>query len=260
MKSYQQAIQNIKNLFNTKFQAPVEAAYAEKDLKELLESPLLKQYIFSNNVALIIDHATFMYRYVSNNIEDVLGVSKQELMDSGVSKALAIMHPDDLVTLSPVFVKATEVILSVPLEQRSYVHFCYTMRYNTPKGLLRYYQQTIPITLNDAGLPYLALALISDITEYSREEGVNYKLSLNLPAQPIKTLVSGNASTSFSPFSDREKEIVFLLSDGMDTNQIAEKLFISEGTVRKHRQNILEKTGAKNSVHLVRMAVANGWV
>ncbi|MFM8741228.1 MAG: hypothetical protein ACKOC0_13640 [Cytophagales bacterium] len=30
--------------------------------------------------------------------------------------------------------------------------------------------------------------------------------------------------------------------------------------MRKHRENILQKTGAQNSVHLVRMAVANGWV
>lgn len=260
MTAYQEAIQRVKDLFNTKFLAPVNSAYAEKDLKALLESPLFKQYIFSNNVALIIDHATFMYRYVSTNVEDVLAISKNELMTNGVSKALAIMHPDDLVALSPVFIKATEAILSLPLEERPYLHFCYTMRYNTPKGLLRFYQQTIPITFNDAGLPYLALALVSDITEYSREEGVNYKLSLNLPGQPVKTIAVGNASASTSPFSEREKEIVLHLSDGMDTNQIAEKLFISEGTVRKHRQNILEKTGAKNSVHLVRMAVANGWV
>ena len=48
--------------------------------------------------------------------------------------------------------------------------------------------------------------------------------------------------------------------DGLDANAIAAKLFISEGTVRTYRKNILEKTGAKNSVHLIRMAVANGWV
>lgn len=108
------------------------------------------------------------------------------------------------------------------------------------------------------GLPWLVLALVSDITEYSHDDGVNFKLTLNLPDQPIKIIASGNASSS--PFSDREKEIVLHLADGLDTNQIAEKLFISEDTVRTHRKNILQKTGAKNSVHVVRMAVANGWV
>lgn len=260
MKSYFESVQLIKDLFSNNFQAPVDASQAENDLKELMESPLFRQYIFSNNAALIIDHYTFRYRYVSENVEDVLGVSKHELMNSGISKALEIMHPDDLIALSPVFIKATEVILSLPIGVRPYLHFCYTMRYNTPKGFLRFYQQTIPITFNDAGLPYLALALVSDITEYSREESVNYKLSLNLPGYPVKTIASGNASESASPFSQREREIVSHLADGLDTNQIADKLFISEGTVRKHRQNILEKTGAKNSVHLVRMAVANGWL
>lgn len=260
MKSYQLPIQQIKDFFTDQFKAPIDAVAKNSHLDELLESPLFKQYIFSNNVALIIDHATFMYRYVSDNVEDVLGISKRELMGTGVSKALAIMHPDDVAALAPIFVKATEAILSIPLEERPHLHFCYTMRYSTPKGFLRFYQQTIPITVNDAGLPYLALALVSDITEYSREEGMSYKLSLNIPGQSVKTILSGSASASTSPFSEREKEIVLHLSNGLDTNQIAEKLFISEGTVRKHRQNILEKTGAKNSVHLVRMAVANGWV
>ena len=59
---------------------------------------------------------------------------------------------------------------------------------------------------------------------------------------------------------DREKEIVQHLADGFDAKEVGSRLFISKGTVRTHRKNILEKTGAKNSVHLIRMAVANGWV
>ena len=147
MTSYQEAIHQVKDLFRKKFEAPIDATHTERDLKDLMESPLFKQYIFSNNVALIIDHSAFMYRYVSNNIEDVLGISKSELMSNGLSKAMSIMHPDDVVALAPIFIKATEAILSIPLTERPYLHFCYTMRYNTPKGLLRFYQQTIPITL-----------------------------------------------------------------------------------------------------------------
>lgn len=255
-----QAFTQIRSLFKTRFLAPVNPAQAEDDLSQMLENPLLKQYLFSNNVALIIDHSTFRYRYISDNVEDVMSISKKELMEKGAQKAMELMHPEDVMALSPIFHKAAEVMLTVPRKKRLYVHLCYTMRYNTPLGIKRIYQQTIPITLNDAGLPYLVLALASDITPYAREGGVNYKLSLNLPGEPVKTILSGSAIPTPSPFTEREREIIRLMAEGLDAHEIAANLFISEGTVRTHRKNVLEKARAKNSVHLVRMAIANGWV
>ncbi len=49
-------------------------------------------------------------------------------------------------------------------------------------------------------------------------------------------------------FSDREFEIIQLLAKGLNTKQIAQKLFISPFTVNTHRSNILQKT-EKTSVH-----------
>jgi len=44
-------------------------------------------------------------------------------------------------------------------------------------------------------------------------------------------------------FSDREFEIIRLIESGLNSEEIAEKLFISTHTVNTHRRNILEKTG-----------------
>jgi DNA-binding CsgD family transcriptional regulator len=49
------------------------------------------------------------------------------------------------------------------------------------------------------------------------------------------------------PFSQREFEIIKLIATGMNSEQIAEKLFISINTVSTHRKNIIEKSG-KNSI------------
>jgi DNA-binding CsgD family transcriptional regulator len=43
-------------------------------------------------------------------------------------------------------------------------------------------------------------------------------------------------------FSDREFEILQLLALGMDSDKIAEKLFLSTHTVNTHRRNLLKKT------------------
>lgn len=55
----------------------------------------------------------------------------------------------------------------------------------------------------------------------------------------------------------REKEILELICKGYSNNEIAEKLFISQRTVERHRANLLEKTNSKNSISLVVFALKN---
>ena len=56
----------------------------------------------------------------------------------------------------------------------------------------------------------------------------------------------------------REIEIIRVLADGMVTREIAEKLFISEKTVERHKTNILKKLGLRNTAQLIKVAVEQG--
>ena len=60
--------------------------------------------------------------------------------------------------------------------------------------------------------------------------------------------------------SERELEILVCICQGLSTQEIADKLFISKRTVDKHRANILEKSGCKNSASLVVYAIKNGFI
>lgn len=55
--------------------------------------------------------------------------------------------------------------------------------------------------------------------------------------------------------SEREIEILVEVCRGLSNQEIADKLFISKRTVDKHRANILEKTGCKNTANLVVYAI-----
>ena len=57
--------------------------------------------------------------------------------------------------------------------------------------------------------------------------------------------------------SNREIEILLEVCRGLSNQEIADKLFISKRTVDKHRANILEKTGCKNTANLVVYAIKN---
>ena len=58
----------------------------------------------------------------------------------------------------------------------------------------------------------------------------------------------------------KEIEVVKLISTGMTSKEIADKLFLSHRTVETHRHNILKKLGFSNAAQLVSWAVEQRYV
>lgn len=63
---------------------------------------------------------------------------------------------------------------------------------------------------------------------------------------------------SFEGLTPREKEIVELVAAGLSNSQIAEKLYLSNGTVRNHISAILEKTCLEHRTQIAVMYYAGG--
>lgn len=57
--------------------------------------------------------------------------------------------------------------------------------------------------------------------------------------------------------TNREVEIIRLLSDGLSNQKIADMLGISHRTVDTHRTNIMQKVKVKNVAELVKYAIVN---
>lgn len=60
---------------------------------------------------------------------------------------------------------------------------------------------------------------------------------------------------SYVELTPREKDILRLVCEELNSQEIADRLFISKHTAETHRRNLLSKTGCKNSVGLVRYAI-----
>jgi DNA-binding NarL/FixJ family response regulator len=61
-------------------------------------------------------------------------------------------------------------------------------------------------------------------------------------------------SISENVLSNKETEVLGLISKGLTTNEIATKLFVSSRTIETHRANILKKLEVKNSAELIKRA------
>ena len=76
---------------------------------------------------------------------------------------------------------------------------------------------------------------------------------LNVIMEQPKTL--DKKAVIFASLTQREKEIVHLVAEGLTTKQIAEKLFLSPHTVSTHRKNALKKLQINSVPELVNFVV-----
>ncbi|MCB0333260.1 MAG: response regulator transcription factor, partial [Bdellovibrionales bacterium] len=84
--------------------------------------------------------------------------------------------------------------------------------------------------------------LSSEIQELAGSSNSHGKLDLHDP---------------LSQLSKREREVFYLLADGMPNRVIAKKLYISPRTVETHRARVIKKLGFSSTADLIRYALRN---
>ena len=64
----------------------------------------------------------------------------------------------------------------------------------------------------------------------------------------------------FDILTEREREVLVLIAQGLSNQEIADKLVISIKTVNRHRENIMAKLNLHSRVELVRYAIEKGLI
>ncbi|MBG0831016.1 response regulator transcription factor [Planomonospora sp. ID67723] len=63
-----------------------------------------------------------------------------------------------------------------------------------------------------------------------------------------------------NPLTSRELEVLKVAAEGAPVDEIADRLFLSGGTVRNYLSRILAKVGARTRVEAIRIAREDGWL
>ena len=69
-----------------------------------------------------------------------------------------------------------------------------------------------------------------------------------------------NIFTNHNPLSNQEKIILLKIKEGLSNKEIANELFLSEGTIRNYISNILTKLNCKNRTEAVKKSTEEGWL
>ncbi|MDQ0416001.1 two-component system response regulator DesR [Croceifilum oryzae] len=63
-----------------------------------------------------------------------------------------------------------------------------------------------------------------------------------------------------NPLTSREQEILILAEQGLTTNEIAGRLFLSSGTVRNYLSEVNSKMNTSNRLEAIKIARCKGWI
>ena len=73
-------------------------------------------------------------------------------------------------------------------------------------------------------------------------------------------LATAALSEGANPLTEREREVLSASANGATIEDVARKLYLSEGTVRNYLSTAIKKLGARNRVEAARLAERKGWL
>lgn len=215
------------------------------------DSPLMKQLdelMEKNNQFFIaIDYLSLKIIFASRLSEKMLGIKPEELdpfhfIDS--------THPEDVQRHYQGRAKLINVAKELYISEKGGALLSSNLKMRNPAG--EYSQILFQCYLFFASFPYKTVYLLQIHTNIDwwkpAKNGFHYYVGndLKLFRYPDKDLL-----TLGIPLSQREFEIIKLIATGMNSEQVAEKLFISINTINTHRKNIIDKTGKGSISELI---------
>jgi DNA-binding CsgD family transcriptional regulator len=201
----------------------------------------------NNQFFAVFDMLHLKTLFVSQASIKMIGVQPDDLTSYHLKEAT---YPDDLERHELGILKAFKTAHDFFVAKKGEMLISSNFRIRIPGG--NYLNQLVQCYIFFSPDPVETVYMIDIHTDISWckkiKHGFHYYLGNNLSyfRYPDEELLkAGNI------FSDRELEIIRLVHKGLDSEQIAEKLFLSKHTINTHRKNILEKTGKDHLSDLI---------
>jgi PAS domain S-box-containing protein len=193
------------------------------------------------------DHTTW-----SDGLLRLHRLGRDELDPTSAGAANRI-YPEDRERVRSALDRAIEQRTSFTLEYRA-------MRAD---GRLRTLRSHGDVVVDDTGQPTRVIGVVQDITEAELARDTLKSASTDLQRRAAElTLLARPGSEEptplRAPLTARQFEILKLIAQGQTTAQIAERLFLSEATIKWHVKQILTKTGASNRAQAISRVLATG--
>jgi len=189
--------------------------------------------------------------YISENYASIFGYDLQEVEKEGWSFFDKDYQPEDLYHLIEAGIYFIKMGFALPVETIKDYKLIYDYRRKNKQGqFIRVIEQQTVLELDKNKNIWLALSIL----DISPEKDISIPFRCRLVNSKTGELFHFPPEEESPKLSAREREILGLISKGLISKQIADKLFISVNTVNTHRQRIIEKLNVSNTAEAIQYA------
>lgn len=211
----------------------------------------LKLSELTHSIVLVFDCYTKKFVFVSNNIPQSYGIDSESLFINGHEAVLEIIHPGDIYYGLLVRKKIYSLLSSLSAEEKMKHKMVHEMRVKNVRGeYIRIIEQEQAIELDKSGNIWLMLSVIDVDASHESEITKSHLYNFETGEQIFIDL----SDTLEEPLTNRELRVLQLMKQGLLSKEIATSLNVSINTINTHRQNILLKLKANNSIEAVNIA------
>jgi DNA-binding CsgD family transcriptional regulator len=213
----------------------------------------------SNLVVCVFDMKSLSVLWNTDNIEDFFGYTNEEFKKTGMLLVFKGLHPNHRLFLFQSLFFGRKVLNEATEKQRKeYIGTQVVgLRATNPKTGIEsaFFLRQHCIKFDENGNPLMHLCIIENCSHLLKGDRYWGRFQHGKTDKMIHHYYSNEfTTTSGDVISARELEILKLLNLGLNSNQIAEMLFLSSHTIDKHRKNMVKKTGSVNTTALLQIA------
>lgn len=228
-----------------------------KDLEKMSNSLGMKDGIIIG----CFDYRDMSLPFFTENIEELSGYSADFLRENGLAGVISALHPGDAkehVAFNNIFL---EVFQKASMREKKTFELSYTLRWihKTSKKEIWFFTKAKPYLIDEKGNFIYDLHIGLQMTNNEHLRGYDWSYSYSKDDGTKINHHKEKPLLKDLSLSKKEKEVALLLLEGLDSQEIAQKMFISINTVFTHRKKILKKLGAKNSNDLMKILISNNF-
>lgn len=221
---------------------------------ELNKGILMRISEVENSSLAVFDMNKKHYLILCSKFDEMIGCTLFNDHYVSPDQMFNLMHPDDIVFVTDAVIRSLDFIDELPPGQKTDYKLILDFRLRNTRGsYVRFIQQMVVLEEDRNGQIWLLLKLIDLASEKAGKEPSQRKL-LNMKTGKFYLFYDDPWSNSKNMLSQREAEILGLISQGLESKEISQRLFISINTVNNHRQHILSKTKTENTIQALSYA------
>jgi DNA-binding CsgD family transcriptional regulator len=246
-----QLLKSYRDLF-----VPGQCAVSETDYEKFgIQQNLLVQLSGVENSSMaVFDMHLGRYAFVRSKFDSELHYPFNDAFKKGPEYFFGLMPDEDLQFTIDTVKKAFGFLAGLAEEERKQYKLIFEFRLSDPAGnLFRFLQQCLVLECDRDGRIWMVLILNDLVPNRPSEQELLRKL-VHMPSGRICLFRDAPAGSPERFLSKRETEVLGLLSQGMQSQEISDRLFISVNTVNNHRQRIIGKLNAENTHEALRFA------